>query len=93
MDYLDTLNEAQRQAATHGIRPGDASGCGPLLVIAGAGSGKTTTLASPVAHLVVNGADPGRILLLTFSRRAAPSASSSRASRPATARARPAPSP
>ena len=71
MDYLDTLNEAQRQAATHGIRPGDTSGCGPLLVIAGAGSGKTTTLASRVAHLVVNGADPGRILLLTFSRRAA----------------------
>jgi NitT/TauT family transport system ATP-binding protein len=41
------------------------------LVIAGAGSGKTNTLAHRVAHLVVNGADPGRILLLTFSRRAA----------------------
>ena len=43
----------------------------PLLVIAGAGSGKTNTLAHRVAHLIVNGADPGRILLLTFSRRAA----------------------
>src|SRR5688572_21567963 len=43
----------------------------PLLVIAGAGSGKTNTLAHRVAHLVVTGADPRRILLLTFSRRAA----------------------
>src|SRR2546428_9884574 len=43
----------------------------PLLVIAGAGSGKTKTLAHRVAHLVVNGTDPHRILLLTFSRRAA----------------------
>jgi DNA helicase-2/ATP-dependent DNA helicase PcrA len=42
-----------------------------LLVIAGAGSGKTSTLAHRVAHLVAHGADPGRILLLTFSRRAA----------------------
>ena len=40
-------------------------------MIAGAGSGKTSTLAHRVAHLTVNGADPGRILLLTFSRRAA----------------------
>ena len=43
----------------------------PLLVIAGAGSGKTNTLAHRVAHLIVNGADPRRILLMTFSRRAA----------------------
>ena len=43
----------------------------PLLIIAGAGSGKTDTLAHRVAHLVVNGADPQRILLMTFSRRAA----------------------
>ena len=43
----------------------------PLLVIAGAGSGKTNTLAHRVAHLIVNGADPHRILLMTFSRRAA----------------------
>src|SRR4030095_5010439 len=44
---------------------------GPLLVIAGAGSGKTNTLAYRVAHLVLKGADPHRVLLLTFSRRAA----------------------
>ena len=44
---------------------------GPLLVIAGAGSGKTNTLAHRVAHLVGEGADPARVLLLTFSRRAA----------------------
>ena len=45
--------------------------CGPLLIIAGAGSGKTQTLAHRVAHLIEQGAHPGRILLLTFSRRAA----------------------
>ena len=65
--YLDRLNPAQRRAVEHGV--GGVSG--PLLVIAGAGSGKTNTLAHRVAHLVVNGADPRRILLLTFSRRAA----------------------
>ncbi|HYX83266.1 MAG TPA: ATP-dependent helicase [Gemmatimonadales bacterium] len=43
----------------------------PLLIIAGAGTGKTNTLAHRVAHLVKEGADPGRILLLTFTRRAA----------------------
>ncbi|HEX5059773.1 MAG TPA: UvrD-helicase domain-containing protein, partial [Kofleriaceae bacterium] len=42
----------------------------PLLVIAGAGTGKTTTLAHRIAQLVLDGADPRRILLLTFSRRA-----------------------
>src|SRR6185436_9951094 len=42
-----------------------------LLIIAGAGSGKTNTLAHRVAHLVLNGVDPQRVLLLTFSRRAA----------------------
>ncbi len=61
------LNEAQLRAVEHGIGTGD----GPLLVIAGAGSGKTTTLAARVARLVLAGADPSRILLLTFSRRAA----------------------
>ncbi|WP_291392305.1 ATP-dependent helicase [Devosia sp.] len=60
--YLDKLNPEQRQAVEH-------MG-GPLLVIAGAGSGKTNTLAHRVAHLIVNGADPRRILLMTFSRRA-----------------------
>jgi DNA helicase-2/ATP-dependent DNA helicase PcrA len=70
--WLDALNPEQRLAATFGER--DADGrftCGPLLVIAGAGTGKTATLAHRVAHLVVEGVDPARILLLTFSRRAA----------------------
>ena len=70
-DYLADLNREQRQAVEHGIKPEPTNGAGPLLVIAGAGSGKTKTLASRVAHLIVNGADPQRILLLTFSRRAA----------------------
>ncbi len=71
MKHLENLNSDQRRAVEHGVAAGDTSGCGPLLIIAGAGSGKTTTLASRVAHLIVNGADPHRILLLTFSRRAA----------------------
>src|SRR6516164_6846652 len=70
-DYLDDLNQEQRSAVTHGIKEGCALDSGPLLVIAGAGTGKTKTLAHRVAHLVVNGIDPQRILLLTFSRRAA----------------------
>jgi DNA helicase-2/ATP-dependent DNA helicase PcrA len=74
--YLDTLNPEQRRAVEHGIVPregarGDTTPSAPLLVIAGAGSGKTNTLAHRVAHLIVNGADPRRILLMTFSRRAA----------------------
>src|SRR5215831_12267896 len=64
--YLVTLNPEQRRAVEYG---GD--GPSPLLIIAGAGSGKTNTLAHRVAHLIVNGADPCRIMLLTFSRRAA----------------------
>jgi DNA helicase-2/ATP-dependent DNA helicase PcrA len=67
--YLDGLNPQQRAAAEFGT--GARAEPGPLLVIAGAGSGKTDTLAHRVAHLVRCGADPGRILLLTFSRRAA----------------------
>ena len=68
--YLSELNREQRQAVEHDI--GVAEGHRrPLLVIAGAGSGKTKTLAHRVAHLIVNGADPRRVLLLTFSRRAA----------------------
>ncbi|MCB1470198.1 MAG: ATP-dependent helicase [Rhizobiaceae bacterium] len=66
-DYLARLNAEQRSAVEHG--GGKISG--PLLIIAGAGSGKTNTLAHRVAHLLVNGADPRRILLMTFSRRAA----------------------
>ena len=67
--YLSELNGQQRRAVEHGVGQDDNQG--PLLVIAGAGSGKTKTLAHRVAHLIVNGADPRRILLLTFSRRAA----------------------
>jgi DNA helicase II / ATP-dependent DNA helicase PcrA len=69
--YLQALNPEQRAAVEHGVVANGANIAGPLLVIAGAGSGKTNTLAHRVAHLIVNGADPGRILLLTFSRRAA----------------------
>jgi ATP-dependent DNA helicase UvrD/PcrA len=68
--YLDALNPAQRRAVEHGVGPDGTIGA-PLLVIAGAGSGKTNTLAHRVAHLIVSGADPRRILLMTFSRRAA----------------------
>jgi DNA helicase-2/ATP-dependent DNA helicase PcrA len=60
---FDKLNERQREAA----RFGEA----PLLIIAGAGTGKTSTLAHRVAHLVLQGLAPERILLLTFTRRAA----------------------
>ena len=62
-DPLAGLNSAQREAVLHGD--------GPLLVIAGAGTGKTRTLVHRVAHLVARGAAPERILLLTFTRRAA----------------------
>jgi DNA helicase-2/ATP-dependent DNA helicase PcrA len=70
-DYLSSLNAQQRAAVKHGVGAQLSDGHGPLLVIAGAGSGKTNTLAYRVAHLVFTGADPQRILLLTFSRRAA----------------------
>jgi DNA helicase-2/ATP-dependent DNA helicase PcrA len=66
-DHLARLNAEQRAAVEHG----EGSVAGPLLIIAGAGSGKTNTLAHRVAHLIVKGADPRRILLMTFSRRAA----------------------
>jgi DNA helicase-2/ATP-dependent DNA helicase PcrA len=69
--YLESLNREQRRAVEHGVREKNAAPGMPLLVIAGAGSGKTNTLAHRVAHLIVNGADPRRILLMTFSRRAA----------------------
>ena len=64
--HLAALNPQQRRAAERA-----AAAQGPLLVIAGAGSGKTNTLAHMVATLIVEGADPRRLLLLTFSRRAA----------------------
>jgi DNA helicase-2/ATP-dependent DNA helicase PcrA len=58
-----SLNPAQRAAATFGQDP--------LLIIAGAGTGKTNTLAHRVAYLIATGISPARILLLTFSRRSA----------------------
>jgi DNA helicase II / ATP-dependent DNA helicase PcrA len=60
---LAGLNPEQQSAVAHTA--------GPLLVVAGAGSGKTMMLAARVARLVLDGADPRRILLMTFSRRAA----------------------
>jgi len=60
---LDELNTAQREAVT--------AGGGPLLIVAGAGTGKTRTLACRVAYLIEQGIAPERILLLTFTRRAA----------------------
>jgi DNA helicase-2/ATP-dependent DNA helicase PcrA len=68
---LERLNEAQREAVQFGIGDAGEDADRPLLVIAGAGSGKTNTVAHRVAHLLANGADPHAILLLTFSRRAA----------------------
>ena len=62
-DLLQKLNPQQREAATHGDSP--------LLIVAGAGTGKTATLVHRVAWLIAQGVDPGRILLLTFTRRAA----------------------
>lgn len=61
--WLDQLNPQQRAAAT--ARPDQ-----PLLIIAGAGTGKTNTLAHRVAWLISTGVDPARLLLLTFTRRA-----------------------
>src|ERR1700761_4342880 len=71
--HLDKLNGPQRKAVTQGEPIPNNKGwkSGPLLIVAGAGTGKTNTLAHRVAHLVMNGVDPGRILMLTFSRRAA----------------------
>jgi DNA helicase II / ATP-dependent DNA helicase PcrA len=64
---LSALNDDQRRAVLHG----SGAPVAPLLIIAGAGSGKTATLAHRVANLVAEGTDPRRILMLTFSRRAA----------------------
>jgi DNA helicase-2/ATP-dependent DNA helicase PcrA len=70
--HLEKLNAAQRKAVTHGEPlPDKGYKSGPLLIVAGAGTGKTNTLAHRVAHLVINGVDPARILMLTFTRRAA----------------------
>ena len=61
--FLRELNDEQREAAT---APG-----GPILIIAGAGTGKTRALTSRLAWLILNGVDPSRILLVTFTNRAA----------------------
>jgi len=80
MGTFDSLNAAQRRAAEYGTpRRHDLNGggtgtgweSGPLLIVAGAGTGKTNTLAHRVAWLLLAGVDPDRILLLTFTRRAA----------------------
>jgi DNA helicase-2/ATP-dependent DNA helicase PcrA len=70
--HLERLNAAQRKAVVHGeALPEKGYKSGPLLIVAGAGTGKTDTLAHRVAHLVIHGVDPARILMLTFTRRAA----------------------
>src|SRR3974390_1609454 len=62
-DFLKKLNPQQREAVMHDDTP--------LLIIAGAGTGKTATLVHRVAWLIAQGVDPAKILLLTFTRRAA----------------------
>ena len=70
--YLRNLNIGQRAAVEYGVPAAAGSHIsGPLLIIAGAGTGKTHTLAHRVAHLIATGTPPDRILLLTFTRRAA----------------------
>ena len=70
--HLEKLNAAQRKAVTHGEALAENGyRAGPLLIVAGARTGKTDTLAHRVAHLVIHGVDPARILMLTFTRRAA----------------------
>src|SRR5277367_7030278 len=69
---FDSLNPQQRRAATFGTPVAEKGvTAGPLLIVAGAGTGKTDTLAHRTAHLVLNGTDPSRIMMLTFTRRAA----------------------
>ena len=72
-DPFTALNTPQRRAVTFGQPLADGKGVqsGPLLVVAGAGTGKTETIAHRAAWLAMNGVDPARILLLTFTRRAA----------------------
>jgi len=68
---FESLNERQHQAATYGRVERGTVESGPVLIIAGAGTGKTMTLAHRTAFLLINGVAAERILMLTFSRRAA----------------------
>ena len=70
---LDTmkLNEEQQRAVNFGLSKPNTVSSTPLLIIAGAGTGKTNTLAHKTAQLILNGVSPDRILLMTFARRAA----------------------
>ncbi|MET0499751.1 MAG: ATP-dependent helicase [Steroidobacteraceae bacterium] len=69
--FGERLNADQLRAATYGDAVGNSFDAGPLLIIAGAGTGKTNTLAHRVAYLLLQGVAPSSILLLTFTRRAA----------------------
>src|ERR1043166_6540699 len=62
-DYLNGLNERQKEAVLHLN--------GPLMIVAGAGSGKTKVLTTRIAHLMANGVDAFNILALTFTNKAA----------------------
>src|SRR6476659_3698446 len=62
-DYLKDLNEPQKEAVLHRD--------GPIMIVAGAGSGKTKVLTTRIAHLMANGVDAFNILALTFTNKAA----------------------
>jgi DNA helicase-2/ATP-dependent DNA helicase PcrA len=71
-DVFADLNARQREAVFHGLDDvAQGRSPAPLLIVAGAGTGKTKTLTARVANLILNGADPRRIMLCTFTRRAA----------------------
>jgi DNA helicase-2/ATP-dependent DNA helicase PcrA len=70
-DWLDSLTPEQRKVVLHGCSGGKISPAETLLVVAGAGTGKTMTLAAFAAHRISLGIDPRRILILAFNRSAA----------------------